>query len=98
MLSKTDLRTAVQTEDVRQACAILALVHEAIMSTDRVSLDVLEAVRDEFARAAEKRGGGPRSALKRAWQEYVQQKIDDYPLRATPLQMYEKLYDKHTAT
>jgi hypothetical protein len=85
----TNLRDSVRSEDVREACAILAYVHEAMMALDRVSPQVLEVLRDEFDRVAEERGG-QRGALKRAWRDYVQQKIDDLPLKDTPLQMYER--------
>lgn len=85
----TNVRDAVQSEDVREACAILAYVHEAMTALDRVSPAVLEVLRDEFDRVGQKRGGS-RGVLKRAWRDYVQQKIDDLPLKDTPLQMYER--------
>jgi hypothetical protein len=82
----TNLQNAVHSEDVREACAILAYVHEAMMALDRVSPQVL---RDEFDRVAEERGG-PRGALKRAWRDYIQQEIDGLPLKGTPVLMYER--------
>jgi hypothetical protein len=60
----TNLQNAVHSEDVREACAVLAYVHKAMMALDRVSPQVLEVLRDEFDRVAEERGG-PRGALKR---------------------------------
>jgi hypothetical protein len=79
----------VHSEDVREACAILAYVHEAMMALDRVSPQVLEILRDEFDRVAEERGG-PRGSLKRAWRDYIQQEIDGLPLKGTPVLMYER--------
>jgi hypothetical protein len=85
----TNLQNAVHSEDVREACAILAYVHEAMMALDRVSPQVLEILRDEFDRVAEERGG-PRGSLKRAWRDYIQQEIDGLPLKGTPVLMYER--------
>jgi hypothetical protein len=85
----TNLQNAVHSEDVREACAILAYVHEAMMALDRVSPQVLEVLRDEFDPVAEERGG-PRGALKRAWRDYIQQEIDGLPLEDTLVLMYER--------
>jgi hypothetical protein len=85
----TSLQNAVHSEDVREACAILAYVHEAIMALDRVSPQVLEVLRDEFDRVAEEHEG-PRGALKRAWRDYIQQEIDGLSLEDKPALMYER--------
>jgi hypothetical protein len=85
----TNLQNAVHSEDVREAFAILAYVHEAMIALDRVSPQVLDVLRDEFDRAAEERGG-PRGALNRAWRDYIQQELDGFPLEDTPVLMYER--------
>jgi hypothetical protein len=84
-----NLQNAVHSEDVREACAILAYVHEAMMALDRASPQVLEVLRDEFDRVAEEHGGA-RGALKRAWRDYIHQEIDGLPLEDAPVLIYER--------
>src|SRR5262245_60003053 len=89
MSRKKAIAAAVDSEEARDACAVVTCVHEAMMTLDKLSVPALEAVRDNFARVAEERGG-PRGELKRAWMKYVQQKLDDAPHKETPLSLYER--------
>jgi hypothetical protein len=88
--SSTLVRQAMQSQEARDACVVLAYVHEAMMVLDEMSPPVLEALRDEFEREAKERGGA-RGELKRAWAAYVQQRADDARMKEEPMRMYEKV-------
>jgi hypothetical protein len=85
----TLVRQAIRSQEVRDACMVLACVHEAMMVLDEMSPPDLEALRDEFEREA-KEQGGPRGELKRAWAAYVQQRADDTRVKEEPMRMYAK--------
>ncbi|MBO0757283.1 MAG: hypothetical protein J2P54_15595 [Bradyrhizobiaceae bacterium] len=86
----TLVRQALQSQEARDACVVLAYVHEAMMVLDEMSPPALEALRDEFDSEAKQRSG-PRGELKRAWAAYVQQLADDARTKEEPLRMYEKV-------
>jgi hypothetical protein len=85
----TLVRQAMQSQEARDACVVLAYVHEAMMVLDEMSPPALEALRDEFEREA-KEQGGLHGELKRAWATYVQQRADDTRMKEEPMRMYEK--------
>jgi hypothetical protein len=86
----TLVRQALRSQEARDACVVLAYVHEAMMVLDEMSPPALEVLRDEFEREAKERDG-PRSELKRAWATYVQQRADDTRMKEEPMRMYEKV-------
>jgi hypothetical protein len=86
----TLVRRAIQSQEARDACVVLAYVHEAMMVLDEMSPPALEALRDEFEREGNERGG-PRGELKRAWAVYVQRRADDARMKEEPMRMYEKV-------
>jgi hypothetical protein len=75
-----NLRAALQSPEMRKACAVLEHVHAAMTLLTELPPPVVEALRDEFERMANERTG-PRGALKRAWCAYTQQALDDAWLR-----------------
>jgi hypothetical protein len=85
----TLVREAIQSEEVRDACMVLACVHEAMTVLDEMSSSALEALRDEFEREA-KDQSGPRGELKHAWAAYVQQQADDTRMKEESMRMYAK--------
>ncbi len=81
---KAAIAEAIGSQETRDALAVLTYVHEAMMTLDKLSPPALEAVRDEFEKVGHERCG-PRGVLKRAWRDYVQQKLDDAPHKDMPL-------------
>jgi hypothetical protein len=83
------VRDAIQSEEIRNACAVLSNVHSAIVLVGKLQPTTIEALRDEFDRLAKERTG-PRSELKHAWADYMRQALDDTLLRRQldPMSMY----------
>src|SRR5437879_1908210 len=90
----TKVRDAIESPDIRGACAVLNNVHAAMLTLDTLSPPAIEALRDEFEKMANERTG-PRGELKHAWASYIQQALHDTLLRRqqAPLAMYEKQKD-----
>ncbi len=77
---KMTVATALQSPETRKACTVLEYVHAAMTILTELPPPVVEALRDEFKKMAEERTG-PRGELKRAWQNYTQQALDDARIR-----------------
>jgi hypothetical protein len=77
---KQQVRTAIDTPELRRAIRIMDNIHEAMESLTQISPPVLEALRDAFKEMAEDRTG-PRGDLKAAWLHYTQKALDDARVR-----------------
>jgi hypothetical protein len=75
-----NVRDAIESPEIRKACAVLEHVHAAMTLLTELPPPVVEALHDEFERMANERTG-PRGALKRAWATYTQQALADARLR-----------------
>jgi hypothetical protein len=80
MPRRAHVREALQSSEIRNACAVLSNVHAAMMLVDTLSPATIEALRDEFDRMAKERTG-PRGELKHAWTDYMRQALHDALLR-----------------
>lgn len=86
------VRDAIQSEEIRNACAVLNNVHSAMMLVSTLSPTTIEVLRDEFDKMARERTG-PRGELKHAWADYMRQALHDTLLRKQQdvMAMYEDL-------
>jgi hypothetical protein len=73
---KQQVRTAIDTPELRKAIRIMDNIHEAMELLTQISPPVLEALRDALKEMAEDRTG-PRGDLKAAWFHYTQKALDD---------------------
>ena len=65
MLTVTRVRDSLDSDEIRNACAALDHVHEALKLIDRLSPQSIEAIHDKFAQFAREHNG-PRGSLKQA--------------------------------
>ena len=77
---KQQVRTAIDTPELRRAIRIMDNIHEAMELLTQISPLVLEALRDALKEMAEDRTG-PRGDLKAAWFHYTQKALDDARVR-----------------
>jgi hypothetical protein len=70
---KQQVRTAIDTPELRRAIRIMDNIHEAMELLAQISPPVLEALRDAFKEMAEDRTGA-RGDLKAAWFHYTQRR------------------------
>ena len=77
---RMNVRDALQSPEIRKACAVLDHVNAATMLLTELPPPVVEALRDEFEKMANERTG-PRGELKRAWVAYTEQALADARLR-----------------
>jgi hypothetical protein len=77
---KQQVRTAIDTPELRRAIRIMDNIHEAMELLTQLSPPALEALRDALKEMAEDRTG-PRGDLKAAWFQYTQKALDDARVR-----------------
>jgi len=77
---KQQVRTAIDTPELRKAIRIMDNIHEAMELLTQISPPVLDALRDALKEMAEDRTG-PSGDLKAAWFHYTQKALDDARVR-----------------